>query len=274
LRVSNAADLLALEIYALLGVVCVFGISQLMNALMVSYDRIAAVERKNALLLSEMAHRVANNFATVGALIRRKAEAMSDPEARSALDAAMAQVNLMARVHARLRSDDEDLVIQSRQFFHELCQDLRGTIPADKAIAIECSFIDTPLPFARAVLLGLIVNELLTNSVKYAFSDGRSGTVRVSLEEVGHQLCLSVWDNGVGLHGASRSSGQGRELVTGLSQQLGGKIDYRATDQGTRVQIVFPRLGSFEGKADASARESSAVPNEKRALSAERRSLH
>jgi two-component sensor histidine kinase len=202
-----------------------------MNAFMVTYDRIAAVERKNALLLSEMAHRVANNFATVGALIRRKAEAMSDPEARSALDAAMEQVNVMARVHARLRSEEEDLVIRSRQFFDELCHDLRGTIPADRAIAIECSFIDTPLPFARAVLLDLIVNELLTNSVKYAF-DGRSGTVRVSLEGVGHQLCLSVSDNGVGLYGASRSSGQGRELVTGLSQQLGGKIDYQGKQRG------------------------------------------
>jgi two-component sensor histidine kinase len=242
-----------------------------MNALMAAHDRIAVVERKNALLLSEMAHRVANNFATVGALIRRKAEAMSDPEARLALDAAMEQVNVMARVHARLRSDDQDLVIQSRQFFNELCQDLRGTIPADRVIAIECSFIDTPLPFAQAVLLGLIANELLTNSVKYAFADGRSGTVRVSLEGIGHQLCLCVSDNGVGLNGPSRSHGQGRELIAGLSQQLGGKIDFQATEQGTRVQIVFPHRG--KPKPDVSA-VNSPVPQEQRVLSAEKRNLH
>jgi two-component sensor histidine kinase len=88
--------------------------------------------------------------------------------------------------------------------------------------------------------LGLILNELVINAVKYAFPDDRAGVIRVSLQRRGEQLCLTVSDDGVGFRGPNRDHGKGQELIAALCQQLEGRLHRQSTDHGAIFSIVFP----------------------------------
>src|SRR5262249_39259069 len=108
----------------------------------------------------------------------------------------------------------------------------------------------------EAIPLGLIVNELVTNAVKYAFPDGRQGSVRVTLEQTGGQLRLNVEDDGVGLEaprsrGADHctSTGLSLDLVRALAQQLGGSLEVQSTSRGGQFRVAFPaaRPGAAAG---------------------------
>ena len=112
--------------------------------------------------------------------------------AKSVLDDAVEQVIVMSRIHSRLRTGDADVSVDSEEFILGLGEDLQESMARARELVIECSAISRPLSLAQAVPLGLILNELVTNAIKYAFPDGRTGSVRVSLEECGGQLCLTV----------------------------------------------------------------------------------
>ena len=252
LRVHHAADLIRVELYALLAGLCVVVVARSGRAMTAAYEATllsAASESKKAVLLNELAHRVANNFATVASLIRRQAASVADPDAKSALDRAVEQVNVMARIHRRLSTEQGEALIDSRRFILDLCDDLGNSMAAGRAVSIECQAVSHPLALLQAVPLGLIVNELATNSLKYAFPEDRPGFVRVRFERRGDQLVLSVTDDGVGSSVTHRGSGMGQQLVTALGQQLGGQVDIRSSDRGTRVTVVFPTADKTHDEA-------------------------
>ncbi|WP_439542698.1 sensor histidine kinase [Hyphomicrobium sp.] len=246
LEINRAADLAAIELYALLGALSVLALSRLMSSVNEAYENtrlLADAEQKKALLMREMAHRVANNFASVAALIKRKAAATEDPAARLALDEAMEQVSVMARIHNRLRIENNSVVLDSREFMSDLCDDLRRTIGDWRPLTIECTTDDIQLSLAQAVPLGLIVNELITNAMKYAFPDERCGAMYVSLLGVGGQLRLTVSDDGTGFSGTIKGTGKGCQIVAALSQQLRGTVDSKSTAKGTTTSVTFPAEG-------------------------------
>ncbi|MBO0764940.1 MAG: sensor histidine kinase [Hyphomicrobiaceae bacterium] len=240
----HASDLIRVELYALLAAGSAVGLARLAQEL-IAADQAAHVlelsERANSVLLRELAHRVANNFAAVASLIRRKADQVGDPNARSVLNEAVEQVMVLARVHGRLRRESDEVCLDSKAFIQELCEDLQVLIARGQPLSIRCSAVSRRLSVAEAIPLGLIVNELVTNAVKYAFPDGRPGTVRVTLEEeAGDRLYLSVEDDGVGLgSGRSQGSGLGLDLVRALAQQLGGKLEVRPASQGGLFRLEF-----------------------------------
>src|SRR5262249_13017173 len=159
----------------------------------------------------ETAHGVANNFATVAALLSMKSISVDDIKAKRSLDEAIEQVKVMARVHRRLRARDQDMSLDSAAYIRELCEDLEGMVHG-RPIVIECEADSRPVGMQQAVLLGLILNELVTNAVKHAFPDGRAGRIRVRLKALDPQLCLSAEDDGVGFDASAQtdvSAGQG-----------------------------------------------------------------
>ncbi len=245
LQISRAGDLITVELYAILGTVAVMMLTSLMDAILDSYETtraLAEADKHKTLLLREMAHRVANNFASVATLINRKAASIADPNARSALGEASKQVNVMARIHTCLTPDEDGLSVESRDFLLGLCQDLRLTLPSPHAVSIECSAINTAIQFTQAVSLGLIANELVTNAVKHAFPEGRQGLVRVALEHRGERLCLSVADNGNGVGGQTKGSGLGRQLTAALAEHLGGEIKTITSKEGMKIEVTFVPL--------------------------------
>jgi two-component sensor histidine kinase len=152
------------------------------------------------------------------------------------------------------------VTLDSKSFLQELCDDLKVLVARDQALAIECIAASYPLPVAQAIPLGLIANELVTNAIKHAFPEGRAGTIWVSLQENADRLSLSVHDDGIGLNdGRVRGTGMGRELARLLAQQLGGELEVKSTDRGSKFRVLFPWTGA-DARA-ASARPEVALPH-------------
>ncbi len=107
-------------------------------------------------------------------------------------------------------------------------------------IALKTDIDSEPLPADRAIPLGLIVNELVTNAVKYAFPSETSGTVLVTLKRGPGELHLTVADDGKGIDPRRADSGVGGRLVEAFSQQLGGQLERKSGTQGTVVRLTLP----------------------------------
>ena len=206
------SDLDKILLYTVLALGCVVGLANLGNALIAKTD----ADEKKSVLLRELAHGVANNFAAIAALIHTARESVSanDSKAKSVLDDAIEQIKVMARVHRRLRARGRDVSLDSKAFIHELCNDLKTSLGRDGRIAIDKAD-SRPLCVDDAVSLGLIINELVTNATKHAFPDQRVGCIRVTFEVLNDQSCLSVADDGVGFD-ERRDAGMGEGLVRGI----------------------------------------------------------
>jgi two-component system, sensor histidine kinase PdtaS len=243
LAIWHAADVIKIELYAVLAGCCVVGFASLADALIDADEKTKALEQSDqnkSMLLRELAHGVANNFASVAALISIKSASISDSNAKSVLDDAIEQVTVMARVHRRLRADGHGVLLDSGTFIRELCDDLKASVARGRPLSIECRADSRPLLMDQAVLLGLIVNELVTNAIKHAFPDGRLGHIRVGFEAIGSQARLAVEDDGIGLVGRTQASGMGQELVRGLAHQLGGELEVQSSKSGTSFHLSIP----------------------------------
>ena len=245
LAIHQVADLVKVELYAIIAGGCVVASASFCNAMIAAGDSSEAFKRSDqtkSVLLRELAHGVANNFASVAALLKIRSEAVSDTRAKSALNVAIDQVAVMGRVHRRLRAADQNVTLDSATFLQELCDDLKAMVRG-RPLSIECEAHSRPLPMEDAVLLGLIVNELVTNAIKHAFPDGRAGRIRIGFEALDNQQRLSVLDDGAGFGSRILSSaepGQGQELVRGLTHQLGGALEIESTTAGTSFRLCIP----------------------------------
>jgi two-component sensor histidine kinase len=234
----HAADLVKVQVYAILATACVFVFARYCDALNASLKR---AEEKKALLVSELAHGVANNFAAIAALITLKSLSVKDSSARAALDEAIEQIKVMGRVHARLRAGDQEALLDSEEFFGELCNDLRASVARGRPVSIECKADGLPISMDQATSLGLIVNELVTNAIKHAFPHGRAGRIWVAFEAFKGELRLCVEDDGVGFcPRTQKAAGMGKDLVSGLAGQLGGHLDVASTTRGSSFRLSVP----------------------------------
>ena len=250
----HAASLIKIELYAMLASACVVAFAFLVNLLIAASDEAEVLRRMDegkSILLRELVHGVANNFATVAALIRMKSGSISDAQAKSVMDEAIEQVMVMGRVHRRLRAGDRDVSLDSEVFINELCEDLKAMLRG-RPLWIECNADSSSLAMDQAVS-GLIVNELVTNAIKHAFPDDRTGRIRIGFEALEDQWRLSVEDDGNGFgrrtHG-NAGSGQGQDLVRGFSRQLGGELQFATTESGTAFRLSIP-LASMHPQSSA-----------------------
>jgi two-component sensor histidine kinase len=98
----------------------------------------------------------------------------------------------------------------------------------------------TKLPLTWVISLGLVINELVINSIKYAFPDNRDGTIRVAFSRNGNVLRLLVEDDGVGVVGKVKSTGEGLPLLRAFSENLKWTIDQRSDEHGTSTSVLLP----------------------------------
>ncbi|AJP73794.1 sensor histidine kinase [Sphingomonas hengshuiensis] len=127
-------------------------------------------------------------------------------------------------------------------YLHELCAALAEALFLRGAIALNCDAEPATMPRDRAVTLGLIVNELVTNAAKHAFTDRETGTITVRFVSAEPGWRLIVADNGTGIP-AERAprpgSGLGQRLIDGFARQAGGTIDTRSGPKGTTVTVLL-----------------------------------
>ena len=218
-----------------------FQLADANSKLTAAYERIAASEHEKEILLHDLTHRFKNDLANLTAILRLQARDVADPSARTELIAASERVHVMGRVHQRLARFGQGSMVDMREFLTDLCEDLRIGMIGSRPIALRAEVEAGQFPFAQAITIGLIVNELVTNAVKYAFPDGRPGTITVGFTRSGQEFCLTVVDDGVGQSAsAPGSTGLGQRLIQSMARQLGGGYEAQSHDSGRRCAIHFP----------------------------------
>ncbi|MUP45408.1 tetratricopeptide repeat protein [Gramella sp. BOM4] len=202
---------------------------------------IRAKNAENELLLKEIHHRVKNNLEMVKSLIALQSAQIEDPATKDAMIASQNRVQSMGIIHQKLYQGTNLGSIEMKDYFINLSEGILDTFNAEDRIKIECAMDNLDLDVDTAVPIGLIVNELLTNALKYAFPDQQEGVIELSLEKDDQEnLKLLVRDNGIGkTEGlAPKGTGFGSQLVKLLTRQLNGKMTER-NEQGTYIEFDF-----------------------------------
>ena len=202
-------------------------------------------ELRQAGLFDELNHRVSNNLTLVSGILQMKARAADHDVVRDQLLRAEARVQSIAQVHKSLyrggRTDD----VEFDAYLRDLCDGVRQSLTQDERIAVAVEAEPTSLPVDAAIPLGMVVNELVTNAVKYAFPTPERGLISVKLTHLGDNLVLTVGDDGRGLseETESQSKGLGMKLVRQLIAQVNGTLEIRR-HPGATFEIRFPRPGA------------------------------
>ena len=184
--------------------------------------------KEKEFLIKEIHHRVKNNLQVLSSLLHLQSRHIKDETALDAVREGQNRVDAMSLIHQKLYMGDNLAAVEMRDYLHNLGDTLLDSFGLeDERIKIIYHLSPLRLDVDTAIPLGLIVNELVTNSLKYAFPDGRQGLIEISLwqNEQG-KLCLRVADNGVGKAGApvlKTSTSFGSNLVEILSKKLKGK---------------------------------------------------
>lgn len=220
-------------------------LSALMELLHHALNQAEAAQEQAKLFLSEAVHRFKNDMSIVVALLRSQSRQIQDPQAKAALTNTVNRVLVMARVHERLRAGrGAEAWVDTRAFICTLCNDLTAGLVDLRPITVVIEAEPHDLPHDKAVAVGLIINEALTNALKYAFPDDRPGQVKVVFYRKAAMLKLEVRDDGVGFDPEREPShgGLGRRLVQSMAQQIGGSLTIApdAGAPGTIVTVTFP----------------------------------
>ena len=202
---------------------------------------IRAKNAENELLLKEIHHRVKNNLEMVKSLIALQSAQIEDPVTKEAMIASQNRVQSMGIIHQKLYQGKNLGSIEMKDYFINLSENILDTFNAEDRVKIECAMDHLELDVDTAVPIGLIVNELLTNALKYAFPKDQQGVINISLEKNrDHHLKLKVRDNGIGKTAgvAPKGTGFGSQLIELLTRQLNGRMRERS-DKGTHVEFDF-----------------------------------
>ena len=208
--------------------------------------RQAAAERDREiadrdLFLAEFDHRMKNNFAIVAGLLDMQARRADHPATAAALETARMRVESIAQAHRHLyRGSDAIDAVEMGDYLHKLCGALVEALFLGGKVTLTCECDSAQLPRDRAVSIGLVVNELVTNAAKHAFTGRDSGRIHVTFREHGGGWTLSVTDNGVGLPpkgAAAPRGGLGTRLIDAFARQAEGRLHTESGPDGTRVTL-------------------------------------
>lgn len=200
------------------------------------------LKEKN-LLLHEVHHRIKNNMTMITSLLSLQASSTEDGYAHQALKEAESRVRAMVDIYDRLYRETDYRNVGVESYFGSLIDEIGRSYILDRNVRIERVLDDALLDTRIVFPLGIILTELLTNALKYAFPGGRAGTIRIRLERQGPAaLLLCVADDGVGIpeeHREETGRGFGLSLVHLLAMQISGTVTV-SVNGGTTVTITVP----------------------------------
>ena len=194
------------------------------------------------LFLAEFDHRMKNNFAIVAGLLDMQKRRASDPATAEALGTAQMRVDSIARAHRHLyRGGDQPGAVEMRDYLGDLCAALSESLFLRGGISLVCRSDAAAVPRDRAVSIGLVVNELVTNAAKHAFPGRDLGTIAVTFSAKPDALVVVVADDGVGMPemvaAPGPDHGRGSRLIEAFARQAGGAITTESDETGTRVTL-------------------------------------
>ena len=198
-----------------------------------------AVDRQEV-LMREVNHRVNNSLQIVAGMLQLQASSAGNEEVRHALREAGSRVTAVARAHQRLYRGDAIEALDLGAYLNEVCRDISASMPnCELDIQVAPGVV---VRTDQAVPVVLLVNELITNAVKYAYP-GASGKIWIALRRIAEAtVVISVRDQGAGLPvGFDMKSGRlGMRLIRAFADQLRGKLEVVRTDPGTQFVLTFP----------------------------------
>ncbi|MBI3445984.1 MAG: histidine kinase [Magnetospirillum sp.] len=189
-------------------------------------------------LFQEVHHRVKNNLQVISSLLTMQSLHVTDDKVRETLKDALDRIHSMGLVHQTLYERNLAASVDLGTYFGKLAEALANSYSSGKGgVTVEVE-VEGTLDLERAVPLGMLANEVLSNALKHAFSDGRRGTIWVTLMREAGEWHFSVRDNGVGMPDKP-GRGIGVGLIRALARQLGGR-SHIIVDEGTVVSVTFP----------------------------------
>jgi two-component system, sensor histidine kinase PdtaS len=193
-------------------------------------------------LLKEIHHRVKNNLQIVMSLLNSQSAYIENTEALAAIQDSQHRVNAMSLIHQKLYNSENASSIDISFYIRELVSYLRESFNTGSRIHFEFNIEPLELDVSHSVPLGLILNEAITNSIKYAFPNGKDGLINISLSNTSpNNYLLSITDNGIGMpfqFSNKKPGSLGMSLMAGLSEDLDGKFTIE-NNNGTTIKISF-----------------------------------
>lgn len=194
------------------------------------------------MLIKEIHHRVKNNLMIISSLLSLQSQYIKNKDDLEMFEKSQNRAKSMALIHERLYQSKDLKRIDFGDYIEKLAIDIFNTYVLDPdRIKLEINVENTSLDVSTSIPLGLILNELLNNIMKYAFPDGKKGIISVNFSKKENQFKLIVKDNGIGFPediDIKNTDSLGFQLVTSLTQQINGKLDLDTKD-GTSISISF-----------------------------------
>jgi two-component sensor histidine kinase len=204
-------------------------------------EKLEASLGEKELLLKEIHHRVKNNLQIISSLLSLQTAGTTREDAARSLQDSQNRIRSMALIHEKLYRSADFVSIDFREYAESLIAHLSRSYIVNPGVRINTGIADVSLDIDTAIPCGLIINELITNSLKYAFPGGAGGEIRVSMTGEADHYTLTVGDNGVGLPPETdirNTPSLGLQLVISLTEQLNGQIEL-LEGEGTTYRITF-----------------------------------
>jgi two-component system, sensor histidine kinase PdtaS len=202
-----------------------------------------ALNEKEA-LLREIHHRVKNNLQVISSLLNMHVRKVTDPESKKILEEGSERLLAMALIHKNLYPHSDLSSISLKDYLASLCKQLLDNYSLKhQEVKLELSLENITVDIDKLIPIGLIVNELLSNSMKHAFDDGVEGCIAVGLKSIDSktiELCIA--DNGRGVDPSKimeKSGSLGMKLVKIFSDKLNTKLEYDV-NHGTKIKLIIP----------------------------------
>jgi PAS domain S-box-containing protein len=218
-----------------------YGIASDITEHKLAEEKIKALLVEKTILLKEVHHRIKNNMNTVAGIMSLQMDALKEPTAIEALKDARSRVLSMMLLYDKLYRCDDFKETSFKEYFIPLVDEIVGNFPNKGIVKIEKNIDDFMIDAKRLSHLGIIINELLTNTMKYAFAGRTNGLINVSSIVSGNKVTIAIADNGIGIPESidiATSSGFGLELLDIMTKQLKGTMKIERNN-GTNFILKF-----------------------------------
>lgn len=200
------------------------------------------LNEQKAFLIKEVHHRVKNNLQVISSLLQFQSRSINDRGVKAALLDSQSRVQSMSLIHQKLYRGDHLAAVEMKSYLNNLADTLIDAYSDEEVVEVVMDMDAFDLDVDYAIPLGLIANELMTNSLKYAFPDDRKGVIKIQLKQQGEDLTLSIADNGIGkstpVARPTGGGGFGSELIDMLTLQLKGELS-QLSSSGLETQLRF-----------------------------------